>query len=115
VMVIINIWAMTRNEAIYPEPDRFNPDRFFTAEGELNDDETILTFGFGRRICPGRHTADASVWCTIVSVLATFDIGKRRMQMEMRSTSTLFTRMGSSVIPSRSCALSLLDLTKQEI
>jgi len=77
-MVISNIWAMTRNEAIYPEPDRFNPDRFFTAEGDLNDDDTILTFGFGRRICPGRHTADASVWCTIVSVLATFDIAKAK-------------------------------------
>ncbi|KAJ7032490.1 cytochrome P450 [Mycena alexandri] len=76
--VISNIWAMTRDESIYPEPDRFNPDRFFTAEGGLNDDDTILTFGFGRRICPGRHTAEATVWSTIVSVLATFDIAKAK-------------------------------------
>ncbi|KAF7374545.1 O-methylsterigmatocystin oxidoreductase [Mycena sanguinolenta] len=75
-MVISNIWAMTRDESIYPEPERFNPDRFFTADGELNDDDTVLAFGFGRRICVGRHNADATLWVTFVSVLATFNIAK---------------------------------------
>ncbi|KAF7346377.1 O-methylsterigmatocystin oxidoreductase [Mycena sanguinolenta] len=74
--VLSNIWAMTRDESIYSEPERFNPDRFFTPDGKLNDDNTILTFGFGRRICPGRHNADATVWATFVSVLSTFTITK---------------------------------------
>ncbi|KAJ7259505.1 cytochrome P450 [Mycena haematopus] len=76
--VISNIWAMTHDESIYPEPERFNPDRFFTADGKLNDDDTVLTFGFGRRICPGRHNADDTVWATIVSVLSTFNIAKAK-------------------------------------
>ncbi|KAJ7259562.1 cytochrome P450 [Mycena haematopus] len=76
--VISNIWAMTHDESIYPEPERFNPDRFFTVDGELNDDDTVLTFGFGRRICVGRYNADATVWVTIVSVLSTFDIRKAK-------------------------------------
>ncbi|KAJ7811372.1 cytochrome P450 [Mycena leptocephala] len=76
--VISNIWAMTRDESIYPEPERFNPHRFFTADGQLNDDDTVLAFGFGRRICVGRHTADATVWATIVSVLSTFNIAKAK-------------------------------------
>ncbi|KAJ7250827.1 cytochrome P450 [Mycena haematopus] len=76
--VISNIWAMTRDKSIYPEPERFNPDRFFTADGKLNDDDTVLAFGFGRRICPGRHNADATVWATIVSVLSTFNITKAK-------------------------------------
>ncbi|KAF7374507.1 O-methylsterigmatocystin oxidoreductase [Mycena sanguinolenta] len=76
--VISNIWAMTRDESIYPEPERFNPDRFFTADGELNDDNTVLAFGFGRRICVGRHNADATLWATFVSVLATFNIAKAK-------------------------------------
>ncbi|KAJ7819419.1 cytochrome P450 [Mycena olivaceomarginata] len=61
--VISNIWAMTRDESIYSEPDRFNPDRFFTADGKLNSDDTVLSFGF-----------DAIVWAAIVSVLSTFNI-----------------------------------------
>ncbi|KAF7346388.1 O-methylsterigmatocystin oxidoreductase [Mycena sanguinolenta] len=76
--VISNIWAMTHDESIYLEPEQFNPDRFFTADGKLNDDDTILAFGFGRRICVGSHTADASVWGTIVSVLSTFNIAKAK-------------------------------------
>ncbi|KAJ7928115.1 cytochrome P450 [Mycena leptocephala] len=76
--VISNIWAMTRNESIYPEPERFNPERFFTVDGKLNDDDMVLAFGFGRRICVGRHTADATVWATIVSVLSTFNIAKAK-------------------------------------
>ncbi|KAF7346397.1 O-methylsterigmatocystin oxidoreductase [Mycena sanguinolenta] len=76
--VISNIWAMTRDESIYFEPERFNPDRFFTADGKLNNDDTILAFGFGRRICVGRHLADATIWGTIVSVLSTFNIAKAK-------------------------------------
>ncbi|KAF8139519.1 cytochrome P450 [Mycena galopus ATCC 62051] len=76
--VISNIWAMTRDESKYPEPERFNPDRFFTADGKLNDDDVVLAFGFGRRICVGRHNADATVWATIVSVLSTFNIAKAK-------------------------------------
>ncbi|KAJ6508710.1 cytochrome P450 [Mycena sanguinolenta] len=76
--VISNIWAMTRDESIYPDPERFNPDRFFTADGKLNADDTILAFGFGRRICVGRYNADASIWATIVSVLSTFNIAKAK-------------------------------------
>ncbi|KAK7048410.1 O-methylsterigmatocystin oxidoreductase [Favolaschia claudopus] len=76
--VMANAWAMTRDETVYPDPERFNPDRFFTADGKLNDDDTILTFGFGRRICVGRHNAEATVWFTIVSVLATFKISKAK-------------------------------------
>ncbi|KAJ6550445.1 cytochrome P450 [Mycena vulgaris] len=71
--------AMTRDAPIYSEPNRFNPDRFFTADGKLNDDDdTVLAFGFGRRICVGRWYGDASVWATIISVLAAFDIAKAK-------------------------------------
>jgi len=77
-MVLSNIWAMTRDESIYPEPERFNPDRFFTADGKLNDDDMVLAFGFGRRICVGRHYADTTVWATVVSVLSTFNIMKAK-------------------------------------
>lgn len=40
---------MTRDESVYPDPDRFSPERFLNDDGTLNDDDTIITFGFGRR------------------------------------------------------------------
>ena len=67
------------------------PERFLNAAGMLTDDDPgEFLFGFGRRRCPGkpldpeyklfahtgnpgRHTADASVWSAIVTMLATLD------------------------------------------
>ncbi|KAF7362318.1 O-methylsterigmatocystin oxidoreductase [Mycena venus] len=77
-MVLPNIWAMVHDESMYPNPDQFNPERFLNADGQLNADDNILKFGFGRRTCAGRHAADAVVWATIVSVLSTFDIAKAK-------------------------------------
>jgi len=77
-VVISNIWAMTRDESIYPQPESFLPERFINEDGQLNDNDLILTFGFGRRICPGRHMASATVWLMIATVLSTFNITKAK-------------------------------------
>ena len=40
---------MTQDESIYLEPLAFKPERFFDKNGNLNDDDKILAYGFGRR------------------------------------------------------------------
>lgn len=74
--IITNTWAITRNEAKYPNPEEFKPERFFGADGVLNDDTVSFAFGAGRRVCVGRYIADASIWSAMVSILALFDIKK---------------------------------------
>ncbi|ESK81499.1 cytochrome p450 [Moniliophthora roreri MCA 2997] len=73
-----NIWAMSRDKAVYPDPEAFIPERFITEEGVCNDDDVNFIFGFGRRICPGRYLAIATVWRAMVSILSTFDITKAK-------------------------------------
>ncbi|PCH43251.1 cytochrome P450 [Wolfiporia cocos MD-104 SS10] len=75
-MIIPNIWSMSMNAEIYPEPAQFRPERFLDMNPNLVDfaDPRGYVFGFGRRICPGRQFADASVWLVIASVVATFNI-----------------------------------------
>ncbi|KAG2336895.1 cytochrome P450 [Suillus weaverae] len=73
--VICNIWGISRNENRYPNPSSFIPERFIDVNGTLtSDDPAQFVFGLGRRICPGRYTADASLWSAIVTILATLDI-----------------------------------------
>ncbi|KAJ7873152.1 cytochrome P450 [Mycena leptocephala] len=76
-IVIANIWAILHDEVMYPDPYAFKPERFILDEKPnpalRNPD---AAFGFGRRVCPGRHMATSSVWITIASILATFDITK---------------------------------------
>ncbi|KAH9941412.1 cytochrome P450 [Amylocystis lapponica] len=79
-IVIGNIWAMLHDSSKFPAPERFVPERHLDADGMLysaNEAETTA-FGFGRRICPGRHLAFSSVWITVASVLATFTLVKPR-------------------------------------
>ncbi|KAF8676962.1 cytochrome P450 [Rhizoctonia solani] len=59
-MVIGNIWAISREEKIYPDPESFSPDRFL--------DTSVPDCP-----CPGIHFAEASVFIIIASLLATFE------------------------------------------
>jgi cytochrome P450 len=43
--------AITRDEAMYPNPEIFDPERFFPPPGvEAQADPTKWIFGFGRRV-----------------------------------------------------------------
>lgn len=71
--------AILHDEEIYPEPLRFNPDRFMKGDS-LDEDvrEPDAAFGFGRRICPGRYMAYESIWTNIACILAVFNISKAK-------------------------------------
>jgi len=69
---------MLHDEQVYPEPFKFKPERFMK-NGKLDKevrDPDHACFGFGRRICPGRHLAFLSIWMTVASLLYVFDIEK---------------------------------------
>lgn len=73
-MIIPNVWAMTRDEQMYPEADLFNPERFMNQNGKEADqtDPRDFIFGFGRRECPGKVFADANVWLVSACIIAAF-------------------------------------------
>ncbi|KAG2158979.1 cytochrome P450 [Suillus bovinus] len=76
-MVVPNIWFMLNDPERYANPSQFNPDRFLANDGrEPETEPRTICFGFGRRICPGIHLAEASVWLSAAMSLAVFDISK---------------------------------------
>lgn len=56
----------------------FDPSRFLTPDGTMDPDapDPTETWGYGRRICPGRYFALDIFWLTIANILAAFVIEK---------------------------------------
>ncbi|EED79811.1 predicted protein [Postia placenta Mad-698-R] len=74
------IRRMGHQEEVYSDPKAFDPSRFesLDAQSGASKDPRQFVFGFGRRICPGRHFADEAVWLAIAHIVATVDIAKGR-------------------------------------
>ncbi|KAI0700085.1 cytochrome P450 [Cytidiella melzeri] len=73
--ILANQWAMLHDERVYPDPERFNPDRFLVGEGRTpQNDPREIAFGFGRRICPGLDLAENTLWITVASIFYAFKI-----------------------------------------
>ncbi|TRX94103.1 hypothetical protein FHL15_004871 [Xylaria flabelliformis] len=75
-VILANLWWFTHDPKHYPDPMRFDPERYI-APNKAPDPRDYV-FGYGRRVCPGRHFAEFTVWITIAQTLAVFDIGKGR-------------------------------------
>lgn len=75
-----NIWSMTHNDEMYPEPFQFKPERFLglNEERAKEIDPRNFIFGFGRRVCVGQFFADQQIWLVIASLIAAFDIKKAK-------------------------------------
>ena len=52
--MIVNVWAIGRDPAIWDNPNEFNPERFIGKDIDvIGHHFELLPFGAGRRICPG--------------------------------------------------------------
>ncbi|EKM77775.1 hypothetical protein AGABI1DRAFT_121852 [Agaricus bisporus var. burnettii JB137-S8] len=75
-IVIGSIWSILHDPEAYEDPLRFMPERFMK-HGKLDPnvrDPSVAAFGFGRRICPGMNMSDISLFLTVASILAVYDI-----------------------------------------
>ncbi|KAG5634710.1 hypothetical protein H0H81_001036 [Sphagnurus paluster] len=76
-IIIANLWGMLHNPEVYPEPFKFDPERHIaTPDKPAQQDPRTICFGYGRRVCPGMHLAEASLFSVIASSLAVLDIAK---------------------------------------
>ncbi|KAG1801739.1 cytochrome P450 [Suillus subaureus] len=64
--------AISRDPDVFPDPNAFKPDRWLDTEGRVRDDLKFFVFGFGRRVCPGQHVANSSVFINTVLTLWAF-------------------------------------------
>ncbi|KAG1764164.1 cytochrome P450 [Suillus placidus] len=74
--VIGNHWAIANDPEVFPDPHGFNPQRWIDDAGRVRDDLRSFAFGFGRRVCPGRHVAKRSVFINTALILWAFRLSE---------------------------------------
>ncbi|KAJ3539528.1 hypothetical protein NM208_g5454 [Fusarium decemcellulare] len=93
--LLAGIWSCLHDPQTHPNPSIFDPERFLEPRNE--PDPANHTFGYGRRICPGRYLADDNLFLTLSRLLATFHIGKavdgqgKEIDVKMEATPGLIT------------------------
>ncbi|KAF8814859.1 cytochrome P450 [Phlegmacium glaucopus] len=74
-LILTNLWNMLHDPETYPDPFKFDPERFIASpDKEAQRDPRNAFFGYGRRICPGMYLAEASLFACITISLADFII-----------------------------------------
>ncbi|KAJ1301083.1 hypothetical protein OPQ81_003501 [Rhizoctonia solani] len=74
-----NMYAITRDERMFPDPEKFIPERFEKSiSGPSPLEPRDFMFGVGRRVCPGKFVVDAALFLLMANMIATMDINKPR-------------------------------------
>ncbi|KAF8189911.1 cytochrome P450 [Mycena galopus ATCC 62051] len=75
--IILNTYSVFHNPEIFEDPEVFDPERFMQSEhgtrlGMDTDLRDNLSFGAGRRICPGQHVARTTMQLTTMRLIWAF-------------------------------------------
>jgi len=84
--LLANLYEISRDPNVYPEPDVFRPERFMDREEKEEigcpaslTKEGIHTHGHGRRICAGSNIANNSLFIMFATVLWALKIEKKQL------------------------------------
>nr|XP_033340660.1 probable cytochrome P450 305a1 isoform X1 [Megalopta genalis]XP_033340661.1 probable cytochrome P450 305a1 isoform X2 [Megalopta genalis]XP_033340662.1 probable cytochrome P450 305a1 isoform X1 [Megalopta genalis] len=71
--ILINNYSVNRDPELYPEPDKFKPERHIK-NGAYEPDMNSIIFGKGRRKCPGAILAKTATFVIFVGVMQRFTL-----------------------------------------
>ncbi|EPS66524.1 hypothetical protein M569_08252, partial [Genlisea aurea] len=72
--MLVNVWAIGRDENVWPNPESFEPERFLGSKVDFKGQYfELLPFGSGRRLCPGMPLATRMLPITVAALIHNFD------------------------------------------
>nr|ATW72296.1 cytochrome p450 CYP3044B4 [Brachionus calyciflorus] len=72
LMIFVPLYALHHNPEIYPDPDRFDPERFNDENKQKRENNTYLPFGNGPRSCIGMRFALLEMKLALALTLSNF-------------------------------------------
>ncbi|XP_014672810.1 PREDICTED: cytochrome P450 2C19-like isoform X3 [Priapulus caudatus] len=72
--ILANLTAILNDPKHFPEPEKFRPERHLDERGAFVQNEALIPFSIGRRVCLGEALARAELFIFFTSILQNFDI-----------------------------------------
>ena len=92
--ISIPIYGIQRDPQYYPEPKRFNPDRFYDDPKQMSNSPSFLSFGLGPRMCIGNRFALLETKLLLFYIFAKCDLSpcaKSSIPLELDRNGFLLT------------------------
>ncbi|WCJ21374.1 cytochrome P450 family 71 subfamily B polypeptide 35 [Euphorbia peplus] len=93
--VLVNMWAIQKDPKCWDRAEEFIPERFISSEDNdisLKNEKVTLSFGGGKRRCPGMQYTFAEIELTIANLLFWFDWEMLDDHLDMTEIRTLTIR-----------------------
>lgn len=90
--VVVSIWALHHDPGLWPEPHRFDPDRFLPEKVNERDRWAYLPFGGGPRACLGDHFAFAEATMGLANLVRRFHVESVDHALPLTAPFTLTVR-----------------------
>ena len=99
--VLVFLPVLHRDPQTWPDPERFDPDRFAPGLAKIRPAQAYKPFGTGQRACIGRHFAMHEAVLTLALALHRFDLTPDpNYRLKIAESLTLKPR-GFTLVPSR--------------
>ncbi|XP_066289124.1 cytochrome P450 2D4-like [Branchiostoma lanceolatum] len=70
--ILVNLLSVHMDPQLFPEPDKFQPERFLDPDGNFVQHEALIPFGIGYRVCLGEQLAKMELFMLFVSLMQRF-------------------------------------------
>uniref|UniRef100_A0A023GGD0 Putative cytochrome p450 cyp2 subfamily protein n=1 Tax=Amblyomma triste TaxID=251400 RepID=A0A023GGD0_AMBTT len=105
--ILYNAYGGNRDPKIWDDPEEFRPERFIDpATGHLLEDaQSLLTFGMGSRICPGKKLAHVDMFYILVRLMQRLSCsapaGQSAVNLEAVASSLIMQPIKQNIVLSR--------------
>lgn len=106
VIVVIPVDAIHNDENIFPEPEKFDPDRFTEEEIQARHPMTWMPFGDGPRNCVGLRFGKMQAKIGLITLISKFKFSvcsKTEEPVPLNPTPLILTPMNGIYLKVQSC------------
>ncbi|KIY63812.1 cytochrome P450 [Cylindrobasidium torrendii FP15055 ss-10] len=99
--VLLNIWALNRDPAIFDDANSFIPERWLDEDNKANPRRIVYSFGLGARNCPASFITYRILYLTLVRLVWSFTLhaepGTDGPNIDAIKGSTSYASLGQAI------------------